>query len=328
MTKRFDDILNECVEQVLWGESVEQCLLRYPEQAAELEPLLRVALAARKASSVVEPRAEFKERARYEVQSQLHSKERKAEAEKTTRVGWIPRWVVAAACLALVLVFAGGGTVAASSDSVPGDTLYAVKTAAEQVRLRLTFSEAAKARLQARFAERRVQEMARLAKKGRTGQLESLATKFTAHLAKMEQLAVQIREASPEDHEQITELRQVLYINMARDLAMLDAAEAKAPWRARTAIAVAKFRLMQEYDKSIDVLDELEDQQGATSGSSGDPEAGGQFRGTDGSGLDGGMAGGGSTDSGQQGQMTGVGSQVQAGSLDIPDLGAHYSRPW
>jgi len=323
VTRRFDDILNECVEQALRGEGVEQCLQRYPDQARELEPLLRVAVAARNTSSTVEPRPEFKARTRYEIQSRLHSKDRKAEAKKMSMVGWLPRWAVVVACVALVLVFAGGGTVAASSESLPGDTLYAVKTATEQVQWKLTFSQKAKARLQARFAERRVWEMTQLAKKGRTGQLESLVTRFTAHLAKMEQLAARIRASDPEDGERVSELRQVLYTNRARDLVMLNAAEAKAPWRARTAIVVAKFRLMQEYDKAIDALDALADQQEATPGPSGDPEAGGQFGGTGSvGGLDGGMVGGGSTGAGQQSQMTSMGFQAQAGSSDASRLGA------
>jgi hypothetical protein len=268
VTRRFDDILNECVEQVLRGGSLEQCLLRYPDQARELEPLLRVAVAAGKASATVEPRPEFKERTRHEIQSRLRFKDRKVESKKTSMAGWMPRWAAVAVSLVFVLLLAGTTTVAASSGSVPGDTLYAVKTAAEGVRSKLAFSEEAKAELQAEFAERRVWEMAQLVKKGRTGQLESLATKFTAHLAKMEQLAARIRASDPEDGERISELRQVLYTNMARDLVMLDAAEAKAPWRSRTAIAVAKFRLMQEYDKAIDALDELQDQQGTQTGSS------------------------------------------------------------
>jgi hypothetical protein len=138
VTRRFDDILNECVEQVLRGESVEQCLLRYPDQARELGPLLRVAVAAGKTSASVEPRPKFKDRTRYEIQSQLRSKGRRAEAGRTSPVRWIPRWAVVAVSLVFVLLLAGTTTVAASSGSVPGDTLYAVKTAAERVRLKLT----------------------------------------------------------------------------------------------------------------------------------------------------------------------------------------------
>jgi len=203
-----------------------------------------------------------------------------------------------AACLALLLVFAGGGTVAASSGSLPGDTLYPVKTATEQVQMKLTFSRTAKAKLQARFAERRIKEMARLAEKGRMAQLEAVAARFEAHLAKIEQLAAQISATEPEDGERISRLREVLNVNMATDLALLDAAEARAPWRARGAVAVAKFRLIQEYDKTIDALDELQNQQQAQAGSSGDAQSGG--------------AGRGSTGSEQQGQLTSMGFQVQA----------------
>jgi len=62
--KEFDNILNECLERLLVkGESLEQCLQRYPGQAAELKPLLETALAAREASSI-QPRADFNGRGR------------------------------------------------------------------------------------------------------------------------------------------------------------------------------------------------------------------------------------------------------------------------
>ncbi len=54
--KRFDNVLNECLERLLKGETIEQCLQSYPEQAAELEPLLRTALAAKRVSAI-QPRA-------------------------------------------------------------------------------------------------------------------------------------------------------------------------------------------------------------------------------------------------------------------------------
>jgi hypothetical protein len=183
-----------------------------------------------------------------------------------------------------------------------------VKTAAERVQVKLTFSKAAKAKLQARFAERRVWETARLAQKGRLGQASSLAARFEAHLANIEQLAARIEATDAEDGKQIAKLEDVLKSNMAKDLARLDEAEAKAPWRTRQAIAVAKFRLMQEYDKAIDALDELQNQQQSQDGSAGDAQSGGNG----GSGPGGDVGSGGSTGTGQQGQMTSTGFQVQA----------------
>ena len=265
MASRFEDILSDCTERLLQGESVEQCLQRYPEQARELEPLLRVAAAARRTSSAVEPRPEFKARTRYEIQSRLRPTEPKADARKSSMMGWMPRWAVAAVSLVFVILLAGTTTVAASTDALPGDTLYSVKTTAEAVQLKLTLSEEGKARLQARFAERRAREMARLAESGRTERLRSAATRFGEHLAQVEQLAAQIEATDPGDGQLIAALRETLYANLDRDLALLEKAEEKAPPRAAGALAVAKFRLTQRYEKAIAALDELEGQPEAAS---------------------------------------------------------------
>ena len=44
---KLDNILNESVERLLRGESIEECIGTYPERAAELKPLLETALLAR-----------------------------------------------------------------------------------------------------------------------------------------------------------------------------------------------------------------------------------------------------------------------------------------
>jgi hypothetical protein len=269
MAKRFQDILDDCIERALQGESVEQCLARYPEQAAELEPLLRVALSARTTSSAVEPRPEFKARVRHEVQSQLRAKGPNPEPKMAPVLHWMPRWAMAAVTLVFVVLLAGTTTVAASSGSLPGDTLYPVKTATEEVHMRLTFSKAAKANLQASLAERRVREIALLAAMGRTARVEALTARFEAHLENIQQLAAQIGATNPQDVRRISRLRVVLYTNMTRDVATLDAAEAKAPLRYKSAIAVAKSRLIQEYDKAIAALDDLQNQQQGQSTSTG-----------------------------------------------------------
>ena len=50
--KQWDNILNECVERLLRGETVEQCLESYPEHAVELEPLLRTVLVVNRAADI------------------------------------------------------------------------------------------------------------------------------------------------------------------------------------------------------------------------------------------------------------------------------------
>jgi len=177
--KEFNNILNECLERLLVkGESLEQCLERYPEQAAELKPLLETALAAREASAI-QPRPDFRARARYQFHSALKET---AAGKSRTSWGWFPRWATVLA-IVLVLVLAGGGTVFAADSSMPDSPLYSVKLATEQVRLTLTPSQMDKARLCAQLADRRVTEIAYMAGKGDAEQVELITRRLDRHLA-------------------------------------------------------------------------------------------------------------------------------------------------
>ena len=122
--KEFNNILNECLERLLKGETVEQCLKSYPEQTAELKPLLETALAAKRASAI-KPRADFKARARYQLRSAL------SETAPRPSLGWFPRWATVTA-IVLVLLLVGSGTVIAAGNSMPDSPLYPVKLATEE----------------------------------------------------------------------------------------------------------------------------------------------------------------------------------------------------
>jgi hypothetical protein len=166
-SKEFDNILNDCLERLLIrGESLEQCLDRYPEQAAELKPLLKTALAAREAAAI-QPHPDFRAQANRQFRAALE--ERAAKARPSW--GWFPRWATAVA-IVLVLVLAGGGTVFAAGGSMPDSPLYPVKLATEQVELTLTLSRLGKARLCAELADKRVAEIAYMADKGDAEQVE------------------------------------------------------------------------------------------------------------------------------------------------------------
>ena len=172
--KEFDNIFNECLERLLLkGESLEQCLARYPEQAAELKPLLETALAAREASNI-QPRPEFRARARYQFRSAL--KER-AAGKSSPSWSWFPRWATVVV-IVLGLVMVGSGTVLAADSSMPDSPLYSVKLATEQVRMTLTPSQIGKARLCAELADRRVAEIAYMANEGDAEQVEMLTRRL------------------------------------------------------------------------------------------------------------------------------------------------------
>jgi len=180
----FENILNECLDRLAGGETLEQCLRSYPEQAAQLEPLLQMAQAVIKASAIT-PRAEFKARARYEFHSALQ-----AEATKRRRPLFSlgRRWSVALMVVSILLL-AGGGTAAASSNSMPDSPLYPVKLAAEQVQLTLTPSDIGKARLCAVLADRRVAEIICMADKGDAQRVEFATQRLDKRLGMLAELA-------------------------------------------------------------------------------------------------------------------------------------------
>ncbi len=166
MNRGFDDILDACLDRITRkGDSIEQCLESYPEQAGELEPLLRAALSVDVSS--IEPRTEFQRMAKARLLSAVAAKKEKEGRRRLPLWSWQQRWAVALAVV-LALVMMGGGTVAASTNSLPGDVLYPVKTTTERVQAFFTFGKEAKANLHMRFAERRIVEIEALAERERS----------------------------------------------------------------------------------------------------------------------------------------------------------------
>ncbi|OGO20975.1 MAG: hypothetical protein A2144_08870 [Chloroflexi bacterium RBG_16_50_9] len=197
--REFNGILDECLERVLIRhETLEQCLKDYPELAADLEPLLRIALVAKKASEIAPP-DEFREKARHQFQAAI----RDMQSKKTRSFfNWQPRWATAV-IVVLILLLAGSGTVAASSNSLPDEPLYTVKLATEAVQLALTLSPAGKAELYVKLADQRVAEIVSMAEKGRVEQLEETSERLDQHLLAVANLAgpgrgLQAFEASSE----------------------------------------------------------------------------------------------------------------------------------
>jgi hypothetical protein len=219
MAKRFEDILNECIDRMLQGESVEQCLAGYPEQARELAPLLRTAVAAREASAV-ESRPEFKAQVRYQIHSRLSAGGRKTAQTGMPVLRWAPRWAMVVVSLFLIVLLAGSSTVAAASTSMPDDTLYPVKLATENVRLRLNRTNIGKARLHVTLADRRIQEIAYLARKGNAVRVERTTSRLAAHLDEVRRL-IELEAGKPGRQQAISELKELLAQRVASNEALL-----------------------------------------------------------------------------------------------------------
>lgn len=126
----------------------------------------------------------------------------------------------------LLLGFFGGGTatILAVGESLPGDTLYPVKTTVEDVTVALSAGAAADAELHLRFAQRRLDEMSSLAAAGRFDDILTAAERFGYHIrraihnqelvaqddpARAQELARSINAAIAQDSDAIHRLRAV-----------------------------------------------------------------------------------------------------------------------
>jgi hypothetical protein len=192
MNAKFNDILNECLDRIIRGEPVEDCLKSYPEYARELEPLLRTAFSA-KIISTIQPRPEFKSRARSEFQAAVRGVQAK-KAQKTSRFSlrwnWQPAWSMAVATIALVVIVIGS-MAAASRNSMPDDALYSLKIATENVQLALTTSEIGKAERNARFADIRVDEIIQMTSTGTSQEVNLAAKNLSVNMSNMANIAVE-----------------------------------------------------------------------------------------------------------------------------------------
>ena len=102
--------------------------------------------------------------------------------------------------LALVLVFGGASTTAAAQGALPGDLLYPVKIFVnEGVEVALATTPVARAQVQAKLAERRVEEAEALAATGKLNAAvgEELAANFEEHAEDAESHVEQVAAQDP-----------------------------------------------------------------------------------------------------------------------------------
>jgi hypothetical protein len=175
--RMFADILDDCLERLVKGETLEQCLERYPDAAAQLEPLLKTAQITR-AALIIQPRSDFRARARYEFRAALDTE---LTPKKAFSFCPMPRWATALMVIS-VLLFVGGGTAVVASDSMPDSRLYSVKLVTEKVQLALTPYDMSKARLCVDQADQRVIEIVYLANKGDAQDIDAVTEDLNERL--------------------------------------------------------------------------------------------------------------------------------------------------
>jgi len=170
MSRKFDSVLDDCMDLLRAGTSVEDCLARYPEQAEELRPLLSLASAVK---SIPTPRPDLAsvDANRLRMLDAVQNTAALNRQRGPTIFGWLGRFAGSpqsrpllrgALALAAVLILVSlSATVlfASASHSLPGQTLYPVKRFGENIRLSLTLDAAARQHLRTEFRLERQSEV-------------------------------------------------------------------------------------------------------------------------------------------------------------------------
>ncbi len=128
------EALNDCLDRMAAGQSIDDCLSRYPQYAAKLRPMLEVgSLVERAQVSTVEVAA-ANARVRARVNAHL-----RARPEHHSYIR--PMTLVASLLIAFAVLFG------AAENSLPGDPLYGVKRFTENARTSLIGQQFAARRL-------------------------------------------------------------------------------------------------------------------------------------------------------------------------------------
>ncbi len=249
MPDHFEQALDECIRLVLRGVPVSECLARYPEHAAELEPELAAVTAV---VSVYNrrPSATAMLRSRQRLEAELAALAGQERPRPKKALSWLGmsarRWAVAAALL-LVLVTAGFGTTTASAHALPGQPLYAVKQATEQVRLAFTFSNQGKADLYLAYAQTRAEEMGALITDGNTRPVPETASSLENDLAAASRLA-----AANQGQQWAEAFQAKLTTSATESLSVLNQALAQAPEQQQAQVTQVVAQAGASYSKAAE----------------------------------------------------------------------------
>ncbi len=239
MRPDLSQLLDEALEQLRAGASVEEILRAHPEHRAALEPMLRTAAAIRQqAVSSMPPsleqwlasgRREIEElaRATYTRPETFWQRLQRTLRPLTNRFARRSTLRMATVALTALLIFflTFYSVDQAAARSLPGDYLYAWKLASEQARIALTADPNLRADLAAARVERRIAEINALTERGDADpeQLNQMVQQLDSQVR---QTIEKLPDTSPEVQEQIVERIERLLARAESDLRTTTAPDA------------------------------------------------------------------------------------------------------
>ncbi len=158
----LSSILDECIQELQAGIDLEEILARYPKYARELRPLLETVAWTKNARTSIQVPVDAQSLSR-----KVFTSARPARQSRSALHSFNLRLAFSFTAIILGLIIGLLGTTVASAQALPGDTLYPVKMAWEQVQISLTSGTAQRLALQETFNQQRIAEVSRLINLGR-----------------------------------------------------------------------------------------------------------------------------------------------------------------
>ncbi len=191
MNNDLETILDACLNQIEEGEStIDECLARYPEHAAQLKPLLSAATRLARGREVV-PSPQYKNRARSQLNVYMQQHPQRKRVSPVL-------WRVSIGFVTMLLLFLASGT-AFAQQALPGDALYTWKLTSEHI-WRLTSND--QLGVDISLSERRFDELLDVSKN------EALRARA---IRNYERLLVKFRDANDRDRERILPVLRAHY---------------------------------------------------------------------------------------------------------------------
>ena len=176
-----NDVLDDCLNRLSIGETIEDCIASHPKQEVRLRELLETSLSAMSTMSSIQFSSQVKDKSLGNVIN-ISTKHR------MTRISFFP-WktlfqkpLFAGITTLLLLSSLAFGATTVSNSSVPGEPLFLVKSFKENIYLMLPQSDVNRAQQHIRLASVRGKEMRVLLARNKLQATEEVADKMRYHL--------------------------------------------------------------------------------------------------------------------------------------------------
>jgi hypothetical protein len=178
MNRKQSDMLNACIKKLEGGSSLEDCFNQYPDLTKEMRATLQT-ITALLSVSVEHVPTEAINQSRTNLLAQVRLVAKDGGNRRThspaQQQNWLQRRRHEPASLSpiasriglilgmtLLLIILSGGLVITSAKSLPGDTLYPVKIAVEDIRVQLIGNQEVRNEYEINNSQQRVEEVRRL----------------------------------------------------------------------------------------------------------------------------------------------------------------------